>query len=133
MLTVHEAAKQLDVSEDTIRRWAKKGLIKSSRSPNNHRIFDIDELERVKNKYLDSANHHEFKVLCSEKTKYTAIELFSGAGGLALGLENAGFNSKMLLEIDKDASATLRKNRPNWEIINDDINCFVCLNFIKIY
>ena len=121
MLTVHEAAKQLDVSEDTIRRWAKKGLIKSSRSPNNHRIFDIDELERVKNKYLDSANHHEFKVLCSEKTKYTAIELFSGAGGLALGLENAGFNSKMLLEIDKDASATLRKNRPNWEIINDDI------------
>lgn len=121
MITVHEAAKQLDVSEDTIRRWAKKGLIKASRSANNHRIFDIEELERVKNKYIDVSSHTEFKVLKSEKTNHTAIELFSGGGGMALGLENAGFNSKLLLEIDRNASATLKNNRPNWNVINDDI------------
>ena len=53
--------------------------------------------------------------------EFTSIELFAGAGGLALGLEKAGFKSLGLIEIDKDASETLRKNRPQWRVINDDI------------
>jgi DNA (cytosine-5)-methyltransferase 1 len=53
--------------------------------------------------------------------KYNVIELFAGAGGLALGLEKAGFESKAVLEIDKWACATLKKNRPNWNIIEGDI------------
>ncbi|MCL2564894.1 MAG: DNA cytosine methyltransferase [Defluviitaleaceae bacterium] len=53
--------------------------------------------------------------------KFTTIELFAGAGGLALGLEKAGFNTIGLVEIDKDASNTLRANRPKWNIVNDDI------------
>lgn len=52
---------------------------------------------------------------------YTAVELFAGAGGLALGLEEAGFHSKGLVEIDKYACQTLRKNRPNWNVIEKDI------------
>ena len=55
------------------------------------------------------------------KKKYNVIELFAGAGGLALGLEKAGFESKAVLEIDKWACATLKKNRPNWNIIEGDI------------
>ena len=51
----------------------------------------------------------------------TTIELFAGAGGLALGLEKAGFHPLGLVEIDKDASDTLRKNRPGWPVIHDDI------------
>ena len=38
-ITVQEAARILDVSLDTIRRWDKKGLIKADRSDKNHRIF----------------------------------------------------------------------------------------------
>jgi DNA (cytosine-5)-methyltransferase 1 len=53
--------------------------------------------------------------------KYSVVELFAGAGGLALGLEQAGFETKALLEIDKWACKTLRKNRPHWNIIQDDI------------
>ncbi len=52
---------------------------------------------------------------------YSVVELFAGAGGLALGLEKAGFHSKGLVEIDKYACQTLRKNRPNWNIIEKDI------------
>ncbi|KAB2489665.1 DNA (cytosine-5-)-methyltransferase [Priestia endophytica] len=52
---------------------------------------------------------------------YTAVELFAGAGGLALGLEEAGFHSKGLVELDKFACQTLRKNRPNWNVIEQDI------------
>lgn len=52
---------------------------------------------------------------------YSVVELFAGAGGLALGLEQAGFKSKGLVEIDKYACQTLRKNRPNWNVIDKDI------------
>ena len=53
--------------------------------------------------------------------KPTSVELFAGAGGLALGIERAGFDSLGLIEIDKDASDTLKLNRPKWRVINDDI------------
>ena len=51
----------------------------------------------------------------------TTIELFAGAGGLALGVEKAGFNTIGLIEFDKDACDTLRKNRAKWNVICDDI------------
>lgn len=52
---------------------------------------------------------------------YTSIELFAGAGGLALGLEKAGFKTLGLVELDKDAVDTLKLNRPSWNVIWDDI------------
>jgi DNA (cytosine-5)-methyltransferase 1 len=50
-----------------------------------------------------------------------SVELFSGAGGLALGLEKAGFESVAHIEKNQDACATLRLNRPKWNVIEDDI------------
>ncbi|MCD7800594.1 MAG: DNA cytosine methyltransferase [Ruminococcus sp.] len=51
----------------------------------------------------------------------TSIELFAGAGGLALGLEQAGFNHIGLIEIDKSATDTLKCNRPSWNVICEDV------------
>lgn len=53
--------------------------------------------------------------------KYQSIELFAGAGGLALGLEQAGFSPIGLIEKNKDAADTLKLNRPEWNVICDDI------------
>jgi DNA (cytosine-5)-methyltransferase 1 len=50
-----------------------------------------------------------------------SVELFSGAGGLALGLEAAGFDHVALVERNKDACATLRLNRPEWKLIESDV------------
>ncbi|MBI2813788.1 MAG: DNA (cytosine-5-)-methyltransferase [Opitutae bacterium] len=50
-----------------------------------------------------------------------SIELFSGAGGLALGLEGAGFDTAALFERDADACATLRANRPQWNVVKGDV------------
>lgn len=52
----------------------------------------------------------------------TSIELFAGAGGLALGLEQAGFEHILLNEFDKHACKTLRQNRPNWNVIEEDVS-----------
>ncbi len=51
----------------------------------------------------------------------TTIELFAGAGGLALGIEKAGFKTLGLIEFNKDACNTLKVNRPHWNVICDDI------------
>ena len=48
----------------------------------------------------------------------------AGAGGQALGLERAGFEHAGLIEIDKHCCATLRVNRPAWNVIECDIRDF---------
>jgi DNA (cytosine-5)-methyltransferase 1 len=53
--------------------------------------------------------------------KYQSIELFAGAGGLAIGLERAGFHALALNEFNKDACHTLRLNRPLWNVLEGDI------------
>ena len=49
----------------------------------------------------------------TEKKQFTSIELFAGAGGLALGLEKAGFEAVLLNEWDKHACNTLRQIAQN--------------------
>ncbi|MDY5201129.1 MAG: DNA cytosine methyltransferase [Sutterella parvirubra] len=61
--------------------------------------------------------------------KLTSLELCAGAGGQALGLEMAGFEHVALVEIDKDASATLRLNRPNCNTLNLDLKAFDASGF----
>lgn len=52
---------------------------------------------------------------------FTSVEICAGAGGQALGLEQAGFEHRALVEIDRDAVATLSHNRPEWNVIEADL------------
>ena len=56
------------------------------------------------------------------KSPYICIELFAGAGGTALGMENAGFNHVLLNEVNKDAVETLKRNFKEANIVNADIH-----------
>ena len=73
------------------------------------------------------------KVVERKEVNYSTIELFAGAGGLALGVEKAGFHTIGLVEFDKDAAATLRLNRPNWRVIQEDIENISCLDLEEYF
>lgn len=62
-----------------------------------------------------------FEEKSEESSKLTSIEIFAGAGGLAYGLERAGFHHIGLVEFDKSAAQTLKLNRPNWNVLCEDI------------
>ena len=47
----------------------------------------------------------------------TTLEICAGAGGQALGLEQAGFHHIALVEIEKQYCETLKQNRPQWNVI----------------
>ncbi len=55
---------------------------------------------------------------------FVSIEICAGAGGQALGLENAGFQHAMVVEIEKDYCDILRYNRPNWNVRRQDVREF---------
>lgn len=121
-MSIGEVARLLDLSVDTIRRWEKKGLIKGQRNSLGQRIFSVAHVNVLKLKIIEKP-HGSFKVLTyPNKSNYSLIELFAGAGGLALGLENAGLQSKALVEIDKTAVSTLRHNRPHWNVMQADVS-----------
>ena len=61
----------------------------------------------------------------------TTLELCAGAGGQALGLEQAGIEHAGLIEIDGHACATLRLNRPQWNVIEQDLNTFNGISAFK--
>jgi DNA (cytosine-5)-methyltransferase 1 len=53
-----------------------------------------------------------------------SVDLCSGAGGLALGLEQAGFDPVLLIENQRDSCNTLRVNRPSWDVREMDLTEF---------
>lgn len=58
------------------------------------------------------------------KNMLTSIEICAGAGGQALGLEKAGFTHVALVEYEKSYCATLKINRPSWNVICADLKDF---------
>lgn len=63
-------------------------------------------------------------MLQTQKKYLTCVEICAGAGGQALGLERAGFEPLALVEIDASCCKTLKANRPQWQVIEDDVKSF---------
>ncbi len=85
-------------------------------------LFNFSKINNLaKVKTLDNQKNI-YQILKSQrKTDYSVIELFAGAGGMALGFENAGLNHILLNEINKDACNTLKKNFPAVNVVCEDV------------
>ncbi|MBP0020503.1 MAG: DNA cytosine methyltransferase [Cyanobacteria bacterium SBLK] len=122
MLTLKNAAQVLGVFPTTIKQWEKKKLIKSKKISKGQKVFNLEELQELQSKSDLTDSKNNYKILKSQEiTSFNVIELFAGCGGMALGLENAGLQTELLVEIDRNCLNTLKINRPNWKIVCDDV------------
>jgi methylase of polypeptide subunit release factors len=67
-----------------------------------------------------------------KKCGLTTLELCAGAGGQALGYEQAGIEHAALVDIDKHACNTLRLNRPQWNVIEQSLHDFEGSAFLGV-
>ncbi|MEN3322264.1 DNA (cytosine-5-)-methyltransferase [Mariniflexile soesokkakense] len=124
-LSLAEAAEIVGKSKETLRRWDNEGILKAVREPvSNYRVYRKDDVQTLlgnlfDEKFEDMASNFEEPL-----QNYSVLELFAGAGGLAIGMEKAGLKCAALNEIDKWACQTLRKNRPHWNVLEGDIKNF---------
>jgi len=120
--SIAEVADMLSVSKETLRRWDANGKLVPMRHPiNNYRVYHHDQLLIFDEAKLMFNSMWDEEMKTIPKRPYTDIELFAGAGGLALGLEKAGFHHVALNELIKDACDTLRRNRPGWNVLEGDV------------
>jgi len=119
--SIGEAAEILGKNPQTLRRWDNDGKLTAMREPmSDYRYYKREQLEIFPE--FSKNNKEEFLNNYVKPLKnYSVIELFAGAGGLAVGLEKAGIKCTALNEIDKWACQTLRTNRPKWNVIEGDV------------
>lgn len=122
--SLNEVSQILGKSKETLRRWDREGKFPAVREPiSKYRIYKKEQindlLEQLSINYEDTVDNFVAPI-----QQYKVLELFAGAGGLAVGLEKAGIKCVALNEIDKWACQTLRANRPNWNVLEGDIKSF---------
>ena len=122
--TLSEAAKILNKSKETLRRWDREGKLLATREPiSNYRIYDKNQLDLFNNLLMNKLEDNVDNAVQPIQA-YKVLELFAGAGGLAIGLNKAGIKCVALNEIDKWACQTLRQNKPDWNVLEGDIKSF---------
>lgn len=112
----------LGTSLATTQNWADKGIYPSHTNECGKRGFymedlvDIPEIQEMLNTQWDE------EASVTPLRDYTSVELFAGAGGLALGMHMAGFRHVLLNELNDKACETLRINHPEWNVLEGDIH-----------
>ncbi len=118
--SIDEFANLIGKSKDTLRRWDNSGKLSAFREPmSNYRYYKSEQLAIFQDTLLASENQNATTI--APNGNYNVLELFAGAGGLAIGMEKAGLKCAALNEIDHWAAETLRQNRPNWNVVEGDI------------
>jgi DNA (cytosine-5)-methyltransferase 1 len=124
-LSLTEVSELIGKSKETLRRWDREGKLSAVREPmSNYRVYKREQVETLFSNFFSQNVEDTFSNYVEPQNEYSVLELFAGAGGLAVGLEKAGLKCVALNEIDKWACQTLRKNRPNWKVLEGDIKNF---------
>ena len=120
-LTRNNVADILGVSYRTVDGWVASGRLSYETREDGGRGFSYSQLagHGEIDEMANSSWDDEMKTM--PLRDYRSVELFAGGGGMALGMEMAGFRHVLLSELDKNACDTLRSNRPQWNIIGGDV------------
>lgn len=122
LISISEAAQLIGKTTETLRRWDRSGKFKAIREPmSDYRFYRKTDVQALSLDAIESNVEEAISNFVSPDNEYKVLELFAGAGGFALGMEQAGLKCVALNEIDKDACTTLKFNRPNWNVLKGDI------------
>lgn len=121
-ISVNNFADLVGVSRSTVELWIRSDKYPLHTNLDGKRIFFLEEIKSVPEIAAMLSTHWKEEVKTTPSLNYTSAELFAGGGGLALGMEKAGFHHLLLNEFDHNACETLRANRPQWNIIEGDIH-----------
>ena len=120
--TTSNLADILGVSFRTVDSWINSGKFRVETDVEGRTGFSYQQLMGIP-EIDDMVNSNwENELNVKPLRPYTSIELFAGGGGLALGMEKAGFHHVMLNEFDHAACQTLKTNRPRWNVIEGDVH-----------
>lgn len=111
----------LSISKATVDKWERSGKITAIVSGDSQKRYALNNLSHFPEVANMLHSKWDSEAAIKPARRFTSLELFAGAGGLAIGLEQAGFSPVALNEIDKDACQTLRRNRPHWRVIEGDV------------
>ncbi len=114
--TQKELARKLEVTEAQLSH-----TLSASYVPVKAAVVRLCELLQTRIEDIVDAEPLEAPEAVHNATGVTSIELFAGAGGIAVGLEKAGIHTLAHVEIDPTCCETLRQNRPQWNVINADV------------
>lgn len=124
-LSLAETSELIGKSKETLRRWDREGILTAVREPvSNYRVYKKDDIHQLLGDLFDEVTDDNVSNFVEPENDYSVLELFAGAGGLAVGMEKAGLKCVGLNEIDKWACQTLRKNRPKWNVLEGDVKNF---------
>lgn len=97
-------------------------MLSSNYDPLKSRVSDLCKVLDTNIASITETPDSTVKPIDADDNCITAIELFAGAGGLALGLEQAGIKTVEHVEFDKACCETLKTNRPNWNVVCKDVH-----------
>lgn len=120
--SVTNIADVLGVSIRTVHTWLATGRFNATIGKDGKQYVPETELKDIEPFNEMFTDRWETEIATTPERPFRSIELFAGGGGLALGLEKAGFEHVLLNEFDKHACETLRFNRPNWNVVEDDVH-----------
>lgn len=121
-ISVNNLADILGTSIATAQKWGESGVYPYHTDERGKKGFYMEELVNIPSirQMLETRWDEEAHV--TPLRDFTSVELFAGAGGLALGMHLAGFRHVLLNEMDAMACQTLRRNHPEWNVLEGDIH-----------
>ncbi|ACS83841.1 DNA cytosine methyltransferase [Musicola paradisiaca] len=132
LISVKDVSRELLISEQHVRNLCRNGILQSEKIGQTWVVYE-SSLKQYKSKLIPLTvkdHEHTSNSVCFEKSKPIALSFFSGAMGLDLGIEKAGFDIRLACEIDKYCRQTISLNKPDIALLSD-INDYSAMDIIK--
>ncbi len=128
-LAVKQAALALSISEQRVRTLCRTGILLATKFGRSWMI-DEDSVNQygLQSAHMVAEDHATYDI--SKSTKPIALSFFSGAMGLDIGIEKAGFDVRLACEVDKYCRQTIAINKPNIALLSN-INDYSKLDILE--